>query len=144
MKLALAATAALIGGAASMAAANPGTKMMQKYDTNGDGKLDDSERAAMRADFAAKRAERKQKMLEKYDVNGNGKLDPSERAAMKHDRKVAMFKKLDTNGDGQISFQEFEAGKLGGGFHHGRHGKGHVRSGASLGTGTGAASPEKL
>ena len=30
-------------------------KMMQKYDTNGDGKLDANEKAAMRADMKAKR-----------------------------------------------------------------------------------------
>ncbi len=50
--------------------------VLKKYDKNGDGKLDESERAAMHAD-----------QLKKYDKNGDGKLDESERAAMREDMK---------------------------------------------------------
>ena len=50
--------------------------VLKKYDKNGDGKLDDSERATMR-----------EEQLKKYDKNGDGKLDESERAAMREDMK---------------------------------------------------------
>jgi Ca2+-binding EF-hand superfamily protein len=132
IKLALALSATLIGGAATFAAANNGGNgggrqaLLQKYDANGDGKLDDAEKATMRADFQAKRAEHKQKMLEKYDINGDGKLDKQERTSMRHDRMVESFKKLDSNGDGVVSFAEFEQGAklgFGRGMHHRmRHG----------------------
>ncbi len=54
--------------------------VLRKYDVNGDGKLDATERAAMQRD----RAER----LKQYDTNGDGKLDPMERAKMRADRKA--------------------------------------------------------
>ena len=54
----------------------------EQYDTNKDGKLDEQERAAMKADRAAKRQAR---LLAKYDANKNGQLDPAEEAAHKAD-----------------------------------------------------------
>jgi hypothetical protein len=107
LKLAIAASAALVAGATTFAVADAGS---------GSGN----------ANFAAKRAEWKQKMLEKYDLNNDGKLDAQERAAMRHDRMVESFKKLDTNGDGVVSFSEFEAGAklgMGRGMHRRMHHK---------------------
>jgi len=54
--------------------------MMQKYDTNGDGKLDANEKAAMKQAHAAK--------IKQYDTNGDGKLDANEKAAMRADMKA--------------------------------------------------------
>lgn len=54
--------------------------MLRKYDVNHDGQLDANERAAMKADRAAR--------LKQYDSNGDGKLDPTERAKMRADRKA--------------------------------------------------------
>jgi hypothetical protein len=137
LKLALALSASLVAGVAGFAAANTGSsaaadanggawkaKMLQKYDTNGDGKLDDTERAAMRADRQAKREARKEKMLQKFDTNGDGKLEPSERAAMQEERAEKRFTKLDANGDGVISKDEFKAGFAKGKMHRGHHGFG--------------------
>ena len=56
----------------------------EQYDVNKDGKLDEQERAAMKADRAAKRQAR---LLAKYDANKNGQLDPAEEA--KHQEDLA-------------------------------------------------------
>ncbi len=62
-------------------------KFMEKFDANKDGQLDDAEKAAVKANFEAKRAEMKaafeKKMLEKFDANKDGQLDDSEKAAAK-------------------------------------------------------------
>ncbi|HEV8255205.1 MAG TPA: EF-hand domain-containing protein [Vicinamibacteria bacterium] len=87
-------------------------RLMEKYDTNKDGKLDDQERAALRQDMEARRAQHRQWLLEKYDANHDGKLDEQERAAMRADRKAhreEFLKRFDTDGDGKLSQSEREA-----------------------------------
>ena len=61
---------------------NPRAKMIEKYDKNGDGKLDQSEREAWRKD-------REAETTKKYDKNGDGKLDQSERDAARAERRKA-------------------------------------------------------
>jgi len=139
-RIALALAGSLIVGVAGVAMAHPGSgegsgdkaALLQKYDTNKDGKLDDQERSVMRADFEAKRSEMKAQMLAKYDTNKDGKLDDAERKVMRDDRAIERFKRLDTDGNGSISLAEFKAGagqghqgRFGGGFrgHHGRAGR---------------------
>lgn len=68
---------------------NPSKAALAKYDTNKDGKLDDAEKAAMKADRAAKAKSTKEANLAKYDVNKDGKLDATEKAAMKADQDAA-------------------------------------------------------
>lgn len=58
-------------------------RMLEKFDTNKDGKLDDTEKAAAQAAREARKAE----MLKKYDANGDGKLDDTEKAAAKAEWK---------------------------------------------------------
>jgi len=53
---------------------------VKKYDKNGDGKLDQEERAALQKD-------RQDEMLKKYDKNADGKLDEAERKAMAEERR---------------------------------------------------------
>src|ERR1041384_7514590 len=83
LKLALLISAPLIAGAATYAAAQGSAPshqtLIQKFDKNGDGVLDDAERADMKAALAAKRAAHRQAMLDKYDTNKDGKLEPAER-----------------------------------------------------------------
>jgi hypothetical protein len=55
------------------------SKQLEKYDTNKDGKLDKSERQAMRKDREAE--------LKKYDKDGDGKLDKAERKTMRTDHR---------------------------------------------------------
>lgn len=127
IKLALIGSAMLVGGVAAAHGTGGGpdkAALLQKYDVNKDGKLDDAERATMKADFAAKRAARKQENLAKYDTNKDGKLDPAERAVMKEAKLTERFAKMDTNGDGQISITEFKAANAQMGHRHGHGGKG--------------------
>ena len=87
MKLAFAATAALALGTAGIVAAQGQQKldradfaakraemkqkMLEKFDTNRDGKLDQNERAVMKDQMAAKR-------FQKLDKDGNGVLSLDE------------------------------------------------------------------
>lgn len=74
---------------------------MKKYDANGDGNLDETERGAMFAAFTQQRAE----MMKKYDTNGDGNLDDAERQA----RDAAQLAAYDLNKDGQLDDKEREA-----------------------------------
>ena len=86
------------------------------FDKDGDGKLNDAERAAMREARQAK-AEQMRKNLEKeFDKNGDGKLDDAERAALADAKKNRMeqFRKarekaFDKDGDGKLNDAERKA-----------------------------------
>lgn len=134
MKIALVLVGSLVVGGVAAAQGFNGHggrgQMIEKFDTNKDGKLDDSEKAAMKTAFEAKRAEMKKERLAKLDTNKDGKVDDSERAAARDLRMTEMFKKLDADNNGQISLSEFKAGKLG---HQGRHGGGMHRHGFGKG-----------
>lgn len=133
IKLALATAAILVGGVAGFAAADRGAhpdgigheSVMEKFDTNKDGKLDDAERAQAKAAFEAKHEAMKQERLAKYDANKDGKLDDAERGAMRSAKVARQFKRLDVNGDGKLTLDEFSAGRQGRGGpgHHRGHGR---------------------
>lgn len=132
LKLALLIAAPLVAGATTYAVAQgdgPARKdMIQKFDQNGDGTLDDAERARRKAAFEAGRAERHKAMLATYDTNQDGTLDDAERRARRGARLAERFQAMDKNGDGKLSLDEFKAGaRAKGGFHrHGRRGHGRT------------------
>lgn len=95
-------------------------RMLQKFDVDKDGKLNEEEQAAMREEMA-KRPHGKQHrhrkgrhhMLKKYDLDRDGQLNESERAAKKaeHERHRAELQlrlkaKFDTNKDGILDDTE--------------------------------------
>lgn len=61
-------------------------RVLKKFDANGDGKLDETERAAWEAEKKAHAEKQKAAMMEKYDLDKNGQIDATEQAAMKADR----------------------------------------------------------
>lgn len=96
--------------------------LLKKYDANQDGTLDATEKAAMEADIAKKKAAEMSKRLEKFDANKDGKLDESELAAEKAAREEMISKKkaeseakrlekFDANKDGKLDEAELAAEK---------------------------------
>lgn len=81
---------------------------LKKFDTNGDGKLDDAEKAAMRAAVGDRLKKNHPELFTKLDTNGDGALSEDEMKAGRekmrelHDKK----EKADTNGDGKVDDAE--------------------------------------
>ncbi|MGJ8634101.1 MAG: hypothetical protein ACSHX7_09285 [Luteolibacter sp.] len=83
-------------------------EIIAKFDTDGDGKLDETERAAAKAAREEMMEAQKAKMLEKFDADGDGELSESEREAAKAAREAKMLEKFDADGDGELSKEERE------------------------------------
>jgi len=58
-------------------------EILGKFDANGDGKLDDGERAAAKAALRAHYIAKRDEVKAKFDANHDGKLDDGEIAALK-------------------------------------------------------------
>ncbi|HZP61270.1 MAG TPA: EF-hand domain-containing protein [Opitutaceae bacterium] len=96
-------------------------QLLQRYDTNHDGKLDESELAAAHEQMAQQRMENgrgvgkkiRQELLQKFDKNHNGRLDPDEREAARQyfqqhveERRKLILEHYDKNGDGKLDENE--------------------------------------
>ncbi len=80
--------------------------MLEKFDTDKDGKLSEDERKAMQAARTAKMEERRKEMIAKFDKDGDGKLNDEEREKAKEGHQAEMIKKFDKDGDGKLSVEE--------------------------------------
>ena len=86
-------------------------EVMKKFDKDGDGKLNDEEKAELR-----KKMEGKRKLppfvMEKFDKDGDGELNESERAEARktmEGRRKEMIAKFDKDGDGKLNLEERKA-----------------------------------
>lgn len=80
----------------------PPPAVLEKFDANKDGKLDESERKAAGEAMKAKREE----MIAKFDKDGDGELNAEERKAAGEARKAMMLEKFDADQDGELSKEE--------------------------------------
>ena len=102
-------------------------KMLEKYDADGDGKLNEEERGKARKEMQKHFKERREAMLKKFDKDGDGKLNEDERKALhaemkkrRGDRKrpggpgkrpspemrKKLLEKFDADGDGKLNEDE--------------------------------------
>ena len=75
----------------------PIRKGWEKYDKNGDGKLDESERDAMKETLAKDREARRKEFIAKYDKNKDGKLDGDELKAYREEQRQRLLERAKQN-----------------------------------------------
>jgi hypothetical protein len=98
----------------------PGKAILEKFDTDGDGKISEQEREAAKAAMEEKRAA----IIAKYDKDGDGKLNEEERKAAReewkaedrpnppgHPSRERIRKRFDKDGDGKLNEEELAAAK---------------------------------
>jgi Ca2+-binding EF-hand superfamily protein len=88
-------------------------RMLKEFDTDGDGKLSEQERANAKETVKTLMEKRKQAMLDKVDKDGDGQVSEEEKAAAKdalkakaEARRKAMLEKYDADGDGTLDEAE--------------------------------------
>ncbi len=96
-------------------------EILKRFDKNGDGKLDEDEKAAAkeanRDEVTGRQAKVREKLgkraLEKFDKNGDGKLDEAERAeaAKAIETNPQLVKRFDKDGDGKLNDAEKAAAR---------------------------------
>ena len=90
----------------------PPPEIIEKFDKDGDGKLNEEERKAAMEARRKRAGQMREKMLEKFDTNGDGKLDEDERKAMREAmeaKRQEILDKYDADGDGKLSPEERQA-----------------------------------
>lgn len=81
-------------------------EIIERFDKDGDGKLNEEEREAAKAARKEMMKNRRAEMLEKFDKDGDGELNEEERKAMREEMKKRMLEKFDKDGDGELSDEE--------------------------------------
>ena len=107
-------------------------KLLLQFDSDRDGKLDDTERATARAARAASMREKHPELFARIDTDNDGvlsreelqagraelrafrvekKRSPTAASARVKERHPELFKRLDTDHDGQLDPEELQAGR---------------------------------
>ena len=81
-------------------------EIIEKFDKDGDGKLNEEEHAAVKAARGEMEADRKKEMIAKFDKDGDGTLNEEEKTAAREEMKKKMLEKFDKDGDGVLSEEE--------------------------------------
>lgn len=100
-------------------------EMIRRFDADGDGKLNEEEKAAAKTAMQQRQGEAREEALKRFDANGDGKLDDAERATAREamqkgqggkmtDEQRAKARaefeayaaKYDADGDGKLSPDE--------------------------------------
>tara|TARA_B100001248_G_scaffold246298_1_gene216785 strand:- start:170 stop:619 length:450 start_codon:yes stop_codon:yes gene_type:complete len=89
-------------------------EVMKKFDKDGDGKLNEEEKAELRKQMAERGAGRKIPpfIMQKFDKDGDGKLSQDERAEARkamEARRAEMIERFDKDGDGKLNEEERKA-----------------------------------
>ena len=89
-------------------------EMLKKFDKDGDGKLSDEERKAMRQEMKAVNEKREAEMLKKFDTDGDGKLSDEEKKARREAmviKRKELLEKYDADNDGKLSPEEMKTAR---------------------------------
>lgn len=81
-------------------------EVIAKFDKDGDGKLNEEEKAAAKAARGEREGKMKKEMLEQFDADKDGKLNDDEKAAMREEMKKRMLAKFDKDRDGKLNEEE--------------------------------------
>ena len=88
-------------------------EILQKFDTDKDGKLNEEERTNLRKEMSGRKGPLPMVLAKKFDQDGDGKLSDEERAAFRkqmvaNGRKLPphLMQRFDTDGDGTLSDEE--------------------------------------
>lgn len=91
---------------------------VKRFDTDGDGQLNDAERAVARSQWDARGAEVRELMVRRYDADGDGQLNEQEREAARQEmrevrREISdrLVPQYDLDGDGELNEQERAAAR---------------------------------
>lgn len=87
-------------------------EVIEKFDKDGDGQLNEEERKAAMEERRARMEERRKKMLAEFDKDGDGKLNEEERKAAREAmeaKREELLEKYDADKDGRLSPEERKA-----------------------------------
>jgi len=93
-------------------------RILEKFDTDGDGKLNESEKSELKKAMTQRRDENQAKKIRRFDSDKDGTLSPEEKKSaaptIKKERKEihqAALKQFDKDGDGKLSPEEREGAR---------------------------------
>ena len=91
-------------------------EVVKEFDADGDGKLNEAERATAREAFKAKMEERKATFIKEHDTDGDGELSDAERETAREkmkakfeEKRQELLGKYDANNKGQLDPEERKA-----------------------------------